>query len=282
MALRAHCHLHFQRSDSQLPLTASSPPPSLILYASLAWPPPSSLPGSVHFPTLFPSLRYWATLQLFVGGQNNYTETLIETRKSPSPMSWMASDLCLYSPSVCPSVTKKRICHHSMQNLVTKAVFHSSPLAYGKPDVAKHFLLEYLHIPWEGRLAGLGETAFMAKLNIARLSPGTEQIGEPQVCMDLNSNAGSGKFPPSSWVHTLKLAEPAFSPAATRWARSAAWWDPGVFHSAISSLNTYLSLVKSGCYVFRQLCLGSRDRVKMGSQMSLSLPLSISSEPTVG
>lgn len=197
-------------------------------------------------------------------------------------MSRMASDLSWFPPSVCPSVTKKRICHHPMQNLVTKVVFHSSPLAYGKPKVAKHFLLEYLHIPWVGRLAGFGKTAFMAKLNMACLSPGTEQIREPQLCIRLNSNVGSGKLPPSSWAYTLKLAEPAFSPAATQWARSVAWQDPGISYYAISSLNTYRILLQSGCYIFKWLCLGSGDGVKVGSQISLSLPLSISTEPTVG
>lgn len=103
--------------------------------------------GSIHFPTPFPSLRYWARFQVFVGGQNNYTETLIETKKTPCVMSWMAPDLCCFSPSVRPSVTNKRICHHSKQNSVAKESFHSSPLPYRKTTVTKTLSSRVLPYP---------------------------------------------------------------------------------------------------------------------------------------
>lgn len=146
MALITHRYLHFLQPDSHTRPSSCSPPVSLIFYAFHTGPPPSPRSGSVHFPILPPSLRYWARLQLFVGGQNNYIKTLMETNKAPRVMSWRAPDLCWFSPSVSASATKEKRCHHSKQNLVAKVSFHSRLLAYGKPSAAKNFLLESLHI----------------------------------------------------------------------------------------------------------------------------------------
>lgn len=104
---------HGLASFSALSLSHS---PSLLLSSTILHilcfpckPPPFSPSGSIHFPTPFPSLRYWARLQLFVGGQNNYIETLIETKKTPCLMSWMAPELCWLSPSVPQSQSRQYV-----------------------------------------------------------------------------------------------------------------------------------------------------------------------------
>lgn len=96
MALITHHWLHFLPSHSH-PLPSSvSPSPSFTLYSFLVGlpaPPPTThthcLLCFYSFPTSFPSLRYWARLQVLVGGQSNYIETLRETKKIPCVMSWM-------------------------------------------------------------------------------------------------------------------------------------------------------------------------------------------------
>lgn len=112
MALMTHCYLPFLQSHPH-PL-----PSSALLYHPSHFMPLRRATSFLllrfcSFSQILPSLRYWVRLQLFVGGQNNYIETLIETQKTPCLMSWMAPDRCWFSASVCPSVTKKRICYHS-------------------------------------------------------------------------------------------------------------------------------------------------------------------------
>lgn len=121
-----------------------------------------------------------------MGGQNNYTETLIDTKKTPCLMSQMTLDLCWSSASICPLVTKKRLCYHAKQNLGAKLSFPSNPRAQGK------------------KLAGFGEKAFKAQLGLACLCLRVGSTGEAQLCGDKPEfDAGPGNHPHLQVKYTL-------------------------------------------------------------------------------
>lgn len=101
-------------------------------------------------------------------------------------------------------------------------------------------------------------------------------IGEIPPCLvSLNSNAGPGKFPPSSWTHICKLAEPAPSSSEAQPAHSRAWEDLGSSYPALSSLNTYLSLIRADAKYQDSSALAQRIE-SMWAYRFPCLPLSIS------
>lgn len=100
-----------------------------------------------------------------MGGQNNYIETLIETQKTPCLMSWMAPDLQLFSASVCPSVTKKRRCHHSRPEFCYQEVLPFQPTGLKEAQCSQSTSFRVSpYLLRRQKLAGFGEPAFKAKL----------------------------------------------------------------------------------------------------------------------
>ena len=100
-----------------------------------------------------------------MGGQNNYIEILIETQKTPCLMSWMARDLCWFSASVCPSVTKKRGCHHSRPEFGYQGVlpFQSTGLKEAHCSWSTSFRVSP-YLLRRQKLTSFGEPTFKAKL----------------------------------------------------------------------------------------------------------------------
>lgn len=114
-----------------------------------------------------PSVCGW-TKQLHRNSNRNKEDSLCDVMDGP--------DLCCFFPSVCPSVTNKRICHHSKQNFIAKVSFYSNPLAYRKPAAAITLPSRIPSYPVRrGKLAGWRETAFKAKLSLACLFFSIEQ-----------------------------------------------------------------------------------------------------------
>lgn len=101
-----------------------------------------------------PSLRYWARLQLFVGGQNNYIETLIETQDS-CLMSWIAQTSAVLCICLSLSHKEEEDVITLGQNFVTRSP--SIPAHWLKEaQCNKHVLQSISYLLRRQKLAGFG------------------------------------------------------------------------------------------------------------------------------